>query len=347
MKYVLNNSLMVHELEDGELLISVTGKDLFSVYDRIDDVLEIMCAFLEPRTYSEAYSVACESGHILENDFQECFEFMRDNNILKEGNRIIELDHYESEKYKRQISAFNSLPGIELCDACEMQRKINNSHVCVIGMGGTGSYFALAMAAMGVGKLTIVDYDEIELSNTSRQILYDESDVGKKKTDVAKEKLEKYNARINITIVNSRIESTKDIECLGGKDIDLLVLCADTPRGKIQYIIDSFAKENGIPWFMYGPYNHSKISIGPLILPDSGKTYEQIFPRNTIKTTNDKVQEINDKFVASICDAFNGFASQFAAVEALKILTNYKETLLQNRNYLIDTDVWEIEYVDY
>lgn len=67
------------------------------------------------------------------------------------------------------------------------------------------------MVSFGVEKLILVDFDKIELSNTSRQILYDETDVGKYKVDVAKEKLLKYNSNLQIDIYNVYIQSAEDL----------------------------------------------------------------------------------------------------------------------------------------
>jgi len=228
----------------------------------------------------------------------------------------------------------------------EMQRKICESHVCIIGVGGTGSYLALAAVMTGVEKITIVDFDEIELSNTSRQVLYDESDVGKRKVDVAKEKLEKYNRNVKVNAINVKIENEEDMQFLKNDIPNLAILCADTPRGKIQSIVDRVMQKFSIPWFLYGPYSHSKVSVGPLIVPGKTKTYEELFPKS-IEIYNDKVKNINQKFVAAICDPYNGFASQFAAIEMFKILSGYTNSAILNKKYYVDTDTWEIEFDEY
>lgn len=348
MKYLLNDSVMLHEsLEEGTM-ISVTGSDIINISDKEDIVLEVFKNFIEPKTYEEAYKIACKETYISEDDFQECFEFMRLNNLLKEcdDNDSITLSDYHLEKYKRQISSLNSLPGIERTDAKSMQQKICESCVCVIGVGGTGSHLALAIASIGVEKMILVDFDSIELSNTARQILYDESDVGKHKLDVAKEKLQRYNSKLDVDTYNVYIKSPDDLIFLQEYKVDLLVLCADTPRGEIQYIIDAVATNNSIPWFCYGPYNHSQITVGPLFVPGQGKTYSEIF-QHSITCTSSKIDNVNQRFIASICDPYNGFASQFAVIESFKFLSGYRKPSIINRRYYIDTDTWEMEHADY
>lgn len=93
---------------------------------------------------------------------------------------------------------------------------------------------------MGIGKITAVDFDKIELSNTSRQMLYWESDIGKYKVDVAKEKMLKINPRVDYEFINKKISSVEDVVSVA-KNSDMIYLCADTPRGKIIDIVDEAA----------------------------------------------------------------------------------------------------------
>ena len=71
------------------------------------------------------------------------------------------------------------------------QKKIFNTKVLIVGVGGLGSPLAIYLASMGIGSIVIIDHYKIELSNLNRQILYNTSDVGKKKTVQAKKYLQK------------------------------------------------------------------------------------------------------------------------------------------------------------
>ena len=72
------------------------------------------------------------------------------------------------------------------------QKKILNSKVLIIGMGGLGCPVAEFLTRSGVGKLGIVDHDIVSLSNIHRQSLYDGNDLGKSKVKVAQKKIKKY-----------------------------------------------------------------------------------------------------------------------------------------------------------
>ena len=78
------------------------------------------------------------------------------------------------------------------------QLKLKNAKVCVVGVGGLGNPITSRLAAMGVGTIRIVDRDVIELSNLHRQTMFDDSDVGEIKVEVAAKKLQKLNPDVKL-----------------------------------------------------------------------------------------------------------------------------------------------------
>ena len=85
------------------------------------------------------------------------------------------------------------------------QKKLLKSSVLIIGAGGLGSPIAIYLAALGIGKIGIVDKDKIEISNLSRQIIFDASDIKKKKSNVAVKKLKKINPDIHVQSFNKKV----------------------------------------------------------------------------------------------------------------------------------------------
>ncbi|MDK6029093.1 HesA/MoeB/ThiF family protein [Ignisphaera sp. 4213-co] len=98
------------------------------------------------------------------------------------------LDEYDISRYDRQIRVFG----------VENQEKLRNSTVLVVGAGGLGSAVLTYLTYMGIGKLMVVDEGIVELSNLNRQILYNDSDIGKLKADVVCRKLKEANPRIYV-----------------------------------------------------------------------------------------------------------------------------------------------------
>ena len=104
------------------------------------------------------------------------------------------LSKNQLEKYSRQII----LKNIGVLG----QKKILNSRVLVIGMGGLGCPVAEFLTRSGIGSIGIVDHDLVSLSNIHRQTLYDEKDLGKSKVNVAQKKLQNINSKTKINIFN-------------------------------------------------------------------------------------------------------------------------------------------------
>ena len=101
-----------------------------------------------------------------------------------------ELSSKDLDRYSRQI----------MLEEIGYQGQLNlrNAKVCVVGVGGLGNPITTRLVAMGVGRLRIVDRDVIELSNLHRQTMFDESDVGQVKVEVAAKKLQKLNPDVVI-----------------------------------------------------------------------------------------------------------------------------------------------------
>jgi len=105
------------------------------------------------------------------------------------------------------------------------QEKLLNTKVLVIGAGGLGSPALYYLAAAGVGNIGVVDFDAVGISNLQRQILYSTEDLGKKKVDMAAERLIKLNPDVNITKYPIRI-SAENIEEIVD-DYDVVLDCVD------------------------------------------------------------------------------------------------------------------------
>lgn len=108
------------------------------------------------------------------------------------------MDDNELLRYSRQIL----LPQI----SAEGQERLQQSHALIIGLGGLGSPVAMYLAAAGVGHLTIVDFDRVDLSNLQRQILYKSADIGRAKAEAAREALLLLNPLIRVTAIDRQLE---------------------------------------------------------------------------------------------------------------------------------------------
>ncbi len=123
----------------------------------------------------------------------------------------------EKERYKKHLT----LKEIGF----KGQLKLKNSSVICIGAGGLGSSVLLYLAASGIGRIGIVDNDQVEKSNLQRQIIHETNTVGNLKINSAQERIKRLNPNIEVTTFNKRINSKNVIEII--KDFDIICDCSD------------------------------------------------------------------------------------------------------------------------
>ncbi len=103
----------------------------------------------------------------------------------------------------------------------EGQRKLSRGSVLIVGAGGLGSSASLYLAAAGVGRIGLVDFDDVDLTNLQRQILYGTSDVGTPKLDAARARLLDLNPDIDVVTHHGALTSENALDVLRGYDVIL------------------------------------------------------------------------------------------------------------------------------
>jgi tRNA A37 threonylcarbamoyladenosine dehydratase len=150
---------------------------------------------------------------------------------------------------KEPVTATNTAPEphwlqrTELLVGAERLEQLKNTHVMVIGLGGVGSFAAEFLARAGVGRMTIVDGDTVDLTNTNRQLPALHSTVGKPKTQVMAERMLDINPDLNLT-VREEFLTPDAVKDLITDDFDYVFDCIDSVQPK-QYIIVA-CKQKGI-----------------------------------------------------------------------------------------------------
>ena len=123
----------------------------------------------------------------------------------------MELSKQELERYSRHLI----LPDFNL----EGQLKLKNAKVLVVGTGGLGSPLLLYLAAAGVGKIGIVDFDVVDESNLQRQVLFNMADIGKPKVEAAKARLEALNPHVEYELFNTQLTSANALDIISNYDV--------------------------------------------------------------------------------------------------------------------------------
>jgi molybdopterin/thiamine biosynthesis adenylyltransferase/rhodanese-related sulfurtransferase len=99
------------------------------------------------------------------------------------------------------------------------QKKLKLARVLIVGAGGLGSPIGLYLAAAGVGTLGIIDFDTVSYSNLQRQVLFSEGDVGKSKSEIAKERLFEINPDVNVKAYNEKLTCENAIDIISNYDV--------------------------------------------------------------------------------------------------------------------------------
>ena len=157
------------------------------------------------------------------------------------------LNQSELTRYNRQLK----IPDF----GEESQKKLIDSHIAIVGIGGLGCASATYLTAAGVGRITIIDFDVVELSNLNRQVLYWEDEIGEKKVFVAQRKLSKLNPHAEIIAICDKVTEENISEFISGAQIVLdgldnfstrLVVNSACVRHRIPFIHGGVSRFRGL-----------------------------------------------------------------------------------------------------
>jgi len=145
------------------------------------------------------------------------------------------LSQNEQLRYSRQIMLKNI--------GEQGQLALGNAHVLVIGMGGLGNPVALYLAAVGIGKLTLVDGDNVDITNLPRQVLFSEEDKAQNKADSAADKLEQQFPDCEFEAVDEMFD--KELADFYLPQADIVIDCTDNIQAR--YLINQACVEHKTP----------------------------------------------------------------------------------------------------
>ncbi|MEY8742753.1 ThiF family adenylyltransferase [Bacillales bacterium AN1005] len=149
------------------------------------------------------------------------------------------------ERYKPNVNYFSRFIGTEK-NRYDIQQKISNTTILLLGLGGGGSNILTLLAGLGPKKVIILDYDIVEEGNLGRQLLYREKDIGKLKTEVALRALKEMNSTIEIEAHNLKITTPDDVLAFA-EGIDLVICAIDEPPFIAQRIVNQAIVRANLP----------------------------------------------------------------------------------------------------
>ena len=205
----------------------------------------------------------------LEDEFgganvRELLDLLDAEGLLEDAGGYDDLADAERGRYDRQLRYFADLAPDGL-SAPDCQLRLRDARVLVLGVGGLGSWAAISLACCGVGELTLVDGDSVELSNLNRQILYSEEDIGRPKAAVAAAAIARFNPGVRVAPVARTLGTPEEIAA-AVRGSSLVVDAADRPAHDIERWVNAACFEHGVPYITmshFPPFAR----VGPLYVP--------------------------------------------------------------------------------
>ena len=180
-------------------------------------------------------------------------------------NRLADLTHEEVKRYSRHVI----MPEVGI----EGQRRLKASNILLIGTGGLGSPLALYLAAAGVGRIGLVDYDVVDFTNLQRQVIHGVSTVGISKLDSAETRMLDLNPDIEVVKYNVPLTSDNAIEIFS-EDWDIVI--DGTDNFPTRYLVNDACVKLGIP-NVYGSIFRFEGQLS-VFHAEEGPCYRCMFP---------------------------------------------------------------------
>jgi adenylyltransferase/sulfurtransferase len=233
------------------------------------------------------------------------------------GTTSAELSTDELQRYSRHLT----LPDV----GREGQETLKASSVLIVGTGGLGSPLAMYLAAAGVGRLGLVDFDRVEESNLQRQVLFGQSDVGRPKLEAAKGRLREINPHVEIERYETRLTSDNALDVIG----DGYDLVADgTDNFPTRYLVNDACVMVGVP-NVYGSIFRFEGQVSVFATEDGPCyrcAYEEPPPPGLVPSCAE----------GGVLGVLPGLVGSMQATEAIKVLLGIGEPLA-GRLLLLDT----------
>ena len=229
----------------------------------------------------------------------------------------------EVKRYSRQLE----LPDF----GSREQNRLKRAKVAVTGAGGLGCPVSTYLALAGVGKITLMDMDEVDLTNLNRQFLYDTDDIGKQKVEQAAKRLTKKNPEIDVSAINGKITYDNAFDLLKG--YDAVVDCMDNFPGR--YAVNDACAVNKVPLFHGAVLMDEGRAIS--VIPGETACFRCVFPEAPPATLVPKG--------SGIIGAFAGLIGTIQAIETIRYLTG-QEISLKNTLLVVNADTMEFQKIN-
>jgi molybdopterin-synthase adenylyltransferase len=260
-------------------------------------------------------------------------------NLLTKSPLLIPAHSYAREQRYSRHGLFYNLSGAE---ANEVQKRLERSHVTILGCGGIGNLVSVSLATAGIGHITLVDNDQIEISNLTRQIMFTEADVGAEKTITLQAALRQRASECTVDVYSQQIRKAEDLSTL--PSCDLLIVSADMPE--VMSWVNRFAVKSGTPFINIGYVNDVAV-WGPFVIPGETGCFDctTLVARDPVSAElKGHIDAINRHYQAPSIGPVNMAAAAAATLDILKYLGGFGTVHSKNRRIGLWTHSLEQEF---
>lgn len=284
------------------------------------DVIE---SLTKPKSEEEVFKNLIEKGHV-QGDIETCIKGLIKLRVV--GNSLPVKSHYI-----RQLEFLE-----ELCETTEeaisLQKKVENTSVAIIGIGGIGTWMVNGLLQIGVGKLYIIDEDFVELSNLNRQLYFTRLDIGKRKVHVLRKRCQEPSKIVGHLRKLSLEDRLTDIFT----QVDFVVNCADSPSvGETSHLIDETLRPLGKAYQVSGGYNLHLGMVGPIIVPGKTACFDCFLEHQKVNDPHKGMRVIKDIAQTGNVGPIAGAVANIQVMNIFKHLTQKGD---QNYNKFQEID---------
>lgn len=346
---VIPNSLFLkgfREIEAGVFILQLGLSKKCKQIRVTKKVLELFLFFQQPSMLKDAASAFQIPVATVVEICSKLFE----NNLLARYYEVEEKFH----RYDRSLLFYN-LIGL---DAIEVQTQLSSLSIGILGVGGIGNWLSLSLIGLGLKEIKIFDFDDIELTNLNRQVLFKEEDIGRKKIEIAKRELSLRNTQTKVEAVDFKVPN-----CLNNQnqiiesfmtqltDIDLLVVSADKPPRVIQNIVTQCCLKRNVPHIFVG-YTDLEGIVGPLVISGETPCFNCLIKQSNLSQSfytminrfPTNIQNLADRFRAPSFVGINALVSSIAAFEIIKFLIGL-HSAVKGARMVVNPFNWEINRI--
>ena len=247
------------------------------------------------------------------------------------SSMFVVVDDMKKELNQEQLDRYYC--SIKLNEIGEQgQLKLLNSKVLVVGAGGLASSTLMYLSSSGVGYIGIIDNDNVASNNLPRQILYNSSDIGKKKVEMAKKRLRSLNKDAKAKVYDELLNIDNASKIIKG--YDLIIDCVDNFETK--FLINDTCVKLHKP-FITGGVSDYRGQVMTYI-PEKLKDFKSLFSELPVNI-DEKYKDDDGVFPPAVA-----IISNIQASEALKYLLGIGE-LLTNQMLVVDTLNWHFQKI--